>query len=90
LELANQRRHTNAVAVAHVHGAHAALDAIAAMPRRELIESHHLFHAVVGALQQQLANHQAAESFRRALELAQVGPEQHHLTRMLERSSDFS
>jgi RNA polymerase sigma-70 factor (ECF subfamily) len=81
----------HAVAVAHVHGANAALDAIAAMPRRELIESHHLFHAVVGALQHQLANHQAAaESFRRALELAQVGPEQHHLTRMLERSSDFS
>jgi RNA polymerase sigma factor (sigma-70 family) len=80
-----------AVAVAHVQGAQAALDAIEAMPHRKLVESHHLFHAVVGELQQQLANHEAAaESFRRALELAQVRPEQHHLTRMLERSSDFS
>jgi RNA polymerase sigma factor (sigma-70 family) len=80
-----------AVAVAHVHGAQAALDAIEAMARRELIESHHLFHAVVGELEQQLGNHEAAaESFRRALNLAQVGPEQYHLTRMLERSSDLS
>jgi RNA polymerase sigma factor (sigma-70 family) len=80
-----------AVAVSHVHGAQAALDAIAAIPRRELIESHHLFHAVVGELQQQLGHHQpAAASFRRALALAQVGPEQDHLTRMLERSNDRS
>jgi RNA polymerase sigma-70 factor (ECF subfamily) len=78
-----------AVAVAHVHGAQAGLDALAAIPRRERIESHHLYHAVVGELQQQLGNHEAAaESFRRALKLAQVGPEQHHLTRMLERSTD--
>ena len=80
-----------AVAVAHVSGAQAALDAIEAMPRRELIESHHLYHAVIGELQQQLGNHEAAaESFRRALKLAQVGPEQSHLTRRLERSSDLS
>jgi RNA polymerase sigma-70 factor (ECF subfamily) len=80
-----------AVAVAHVHGAQVGLDAIAAIPRRELIESHHLFHAVVGELEQQLGHHQAAaESFRRALALAQVRPEQVHLTRMLERSHDLS
>jgi RNA polymerase sigma-70 factor (ECF subfamily) len=80
-----------AVAVAHVDGAQAGLDAIAAIPRRELIESHHLFHAVVGELEQQLGHHQvAAESFRRALALAQVGPEQDHLTRMLERSNGSS
>ena len=66
-------------------------DTLATLPRRELVESHHLFHAVVGELQQQLANHEAAaKSFRRALELAQVRPEQDHLTRMLERSSDVS
>ena len=70
-----------------MHGAQAALEAIDQMPRRELIESHHLFHAVVGELQQQLGRHEAAaESFRRALQLAEVGPEQHHLARMLERS----
>ncbi len=77
-----------AVAVAHVHGPHAGLDAISEMPRRELIESHHLFHAVVGELQQQVGRHEAAAaSFRRALQLAEVGPEQHHLARLLENSS---
>ncbi|MEP7250452.1 MAG: sigma-70 family RNA polymerase sigma factor [Spartobacteria bacterium] len=80
-----------AVAVAHVHGPQAALDAVAAIPRREIIESHYLLHAVVGELQQRLERHrEAAESFRRALQLAQVGPEQHHLTRMLERSADLA
>ncbi len=80
-----------AVAVAHVHGAQAGLAALDEMPRRELIESHHLYHAVAGELQQQLGEHEeAAESFRRALQLAEVGPEQHHLARMLERSSDLS
>jgi RNA polymerase sigma-70 factor (ECF subfamily) len=80
-----------AVAVAHVHGAQAALDAIASIQRRELVESNHLFHAVVGELEQQLGNHEAAAvSFRRALALAQVGPEHDHLTRMLERSHERS
>ncbi|CAN5485221.1 RNA polymerase sigma factor [soil metagenome] len=80
-----------AVAVAHVHGPQAALDAIEKMSRRDLIESHHLYHAVVGELQQQLGQHEAAaESFRRALKLAQVGPEQHHLARQLERTGDRS
>jgi RNA polymerase sigma-70 factor (ECF subfamily) len=79
-----------AVAIAHVHGAQAGLDAIADIPKRELLDSHYLLHAVVGELQQQLDQHRAAaESFRRALQLAQVGPEQNHLTRMLERSSEF-
>ncbi|MEO8439115.1 MAG: DUF6596 domain-containing protein, partial [Spartobacteria bacterium] len=80
-----------AVAVARVHGARAGIDAINEMPRRDLLESHHLFHAVVGELHQQLGDHRAAsQSFRRALQLAQVGPEQHHLARLLERSSDRS
>jgi RNA polymerase sigma-70 factor (ECF subfamily) len=78
-----------AVAVAHVHGAQAGLDAIGEIPRRDRIESYHLFHAVVGELQQQLGEHRAAaESFRRALQLVEVGPEQHHLARMLERSTE--
>jgi len=78
-----------AVAVAHVHGARVALDALEQMPRRDLIESHHLFHAVLGELQQKLGDHEAAaKSFRRALQLAQVGPEQDHLARMLQRSAD--
>jgi RNA polymerase sigma factor (sigma-70 family) len=80
-----------AVAVAHLQGAQAGLDAIAATPQRDRLESHYLFHAVVGELQWRLKDHRAAaESFRRALQLAHVGPEQLYLTRMLERTSDIS
>jgi RNA polymerase sigma factor (sigma-70 family) len=78
-----------AVAVAHVHGPQAGLDTIAAITGRDRLESHYLLHAVVGELHWRLKNHRAAaESFRRALQLAQVGPEQLYLTRMLERSNE--
>lgn len=76
-----------AVAVANLHGAQAGLDAIAAIPDRERLESHYLLHAVKGELYWRLTDHRAAaESFRAALKLSHVGPEQLHLTRMLERS----
>lgn len=75
-----------AVAVAHLHGPQAGLEAIATINDRERLESHYLLHAVVGELHWRLKNHPAAaESFRRAVHLAQVGPEQLYLTRMLER-----
>jgi RNA polymerase sigma-70 factor (ECF subfamily) len=78
-----------AVAVAHVDGPQAALEAIAAIPQRDRIESHYLYHAVIGELQWRLKNDRAAaESFRRALQLAHVGPEQLYLTRMLERTTE--
>ena len=77
-----------AVAVADLHGPRAGLDAVAAMEQRDRLESHYLLHAVIGELHWRLNEHQAAaQSFRRALQFAQVGPEQLHLTRMLERSS---
>ena len=77
-----------AVAVANLQGPQAGLDAIAAIPQRERLESHYLLHAVVGELEWRQQNHgAAAESFRRALQLAHVGPEQHYLSRMLERTS---
>lgn len=77
-----------AVALANVHGAHAGIEAIAAIPDRERLESNHLFHAVLGELHLRLGdNATAAENFRRAHELAQVGPEQDHLVRMMEKSS---
>ena len=77
-----------AVAVANVRGAQAGLAAIDAIPQREKLEKHYLLHAVVGELQWRLKDHRAAsESFRRALHLAKVGPEQLYLTRMLERSA---
>jgi len=49
----------------------------------------HLLHAVVGALHWRPKVHRtAAESFRQALRLAQVGPEQLYLTHTLERAAD--
>jgi RNA polymerase sigma factor (sigma-70 family) len=76
-----------AVAVSYLHGPQAALDTLAAMGDRARLESHHLLHAVAGELQLKLGNHRAAaESFRRALQLAQLAPEQSHLSRMLARS----
>ena len=76
-----------AVAVAQLHGPQAGLDAISAMLQRERLESHYLLHAVLGELHWRLNQHRAAAgNFRRALHLAQVGPEQNYLTRMLERA----
>ncbi len=76
-----------AVAVAHLQGPQAGLAAVAEIPQRDRLESHYLLHAVVGELQWRQKNHrEAAESFRQALRLARVGPEQLYLTRMLERS----
>lgn len=77
-----------AVAIANLHGPRAALDAIAAMPGREKLGSHYLFHAVTGELHWRLNDHAAAAgSFRTALQLAHVGPEQLYLARILERIS---
>lgn len=73
------------VAVARVDGPRAALDALASIERSDRLDALHLFHAVEGELQFRLGNHQvAAESLRRALALALVGPEQAHLARRLE------
>jgi RNA polymerase sigma-70 factor (ECF subfamily) len=75
-----------AVAVANVHGPDAGLAAVDAMPQRERLEGHYLLHAVIGELHYRQGEHSAAaESFRRALQLAQVGPEQLYLTRLLGR-----
>jgi predicted RNA polymerase sigma factor len=78
-----------AVALASLYGPQAGLDAIAEIPRRERLESHYLLHAVVGELHWRLNDHKAAaESFRRALRLAQVEAEQVYLSQMLERSEN--
>ncbi len=76
-----------AVAVAHVHGPAAGLAALAAMPRRDRLDGHYLLHAVTGELHWRLGDKVAAAgSFRSALRLAQVGPEQAYLARMLEQA----
>ncbi|MEO6245531.1 MAG: sigma-70 family RNA polymerase sigma factor [Opitutaceae bacterium] len=76
-----------AVAVAHARGAPAGLEALAAIPARDRLESNYLLHAVTGELHWLLKDERAAaESFRRALQLAHVGPEQAHLARLVERT----
>ena len=76
-----------AVAVANVHGPAEGLRAIAAIADRERLENHYLLHAVIGELEWRQHRHgAAAQSFRRALQLAIVGPEQAHLNRLLARS----
>jgi RNA polymerase sigma-70 factor (ECF subfamily) len=80
-----------AVAVANLHGPYAGLQAIDVIPQRERLENHYLLHAVVGELHWRMKNHAAAAtSFRRALQLAHIGPEQLYLTRMLERVGERS
>jgi len=80
-----------AVAVAYCRGPRAGLKAIAEISRLDRLESHYLLHAVTGELHWRLNEHRAAaESYRRALQLAQVGPEQLYLTRMLDRASEIS
>lgn len=74
------------VAVAHVDGPQAGLDALAAMPQRGKLDSYYLLHAVTGEFHWRLEHHeQAAASFRRARELAHLGAEQLYLTRLLDR-----
>ncbi len=78
-----------AVVVAHLRGPQAGLDALAEIADRDRLESHYLLHAVTGELHWRLKDERAAAaSFRRALALAHVGPEQAYLARMLERSLD--
>lgn len=80
-----------AVAVANLHGPAAGLLAIAAISRREKLESHYLLHAVLGELHWRLDDHRsAAACFRQALALARVGPEQLYLTRMLDQAEGLA
>ena len=75
-----------AVAVANLRGPVAGLAALAEIPDRARLERHYLYHAVAAELHWRLGEHrEAAEGFRRALRFAEVGPEQLHLARMLER-----
>lgn len=74
------------VALANVQGAEAGLAALAALPQRDVIETHYLYHAVLGELHWRRRDFAAAAAcYRRALELAHVGPEQLYLARVLEQ-----
>lgn len=73
-----------AVAVAHVHGAAAALEAIAQISERELLQNYYLFHAVVAQQHFALGDFQnAAREFRRASELTESKSERAFLLRRI-------
>jgi RNA polymerase sigma factor (sigma-70 family) len=77
-----------AVAVASLDGPDAGLEEIAAIPGRERLEGHYLLHAVIGELHWKRKDYAAsATSFRRALQLSHVGPEQTYLAGMIERAT---
>jgi RNA polymerase sigma-70 factor (ECF subfamily) len=77
-----------AVAISHVHGPEAALDAIAAISPREVLEGYYLYHAVVAHLHSALGDLEAAAAgFRRALKLTALTSEQAFLRRRLAECS---
>jgi RNA polymerase sigma-70 factor (ECF subfamily) len=73
-----------AVALGRVHGAEAALDAIGEIPDRRLLESYHLYHAVLGDLALRLDRPQeAADHFREAIRRTGVEAERGFLEEKL-------
>ncbi|HEY1122133.1 MAG TPA: sigma-70 family RNA polymerase sigma factor [Haloferula sp.] len=73
-----------AVAVSKVHGPEAALEAIAGISDRRLLESYHLYHAVLGDLALRLGrDHEAADHFRQAIRQTSVEAERIFLSEKL-------
>lgn len=74
-----------AIVLANIHGPQAGIDAIASMDHRDKLKSYYLLYAALGEFEERL-NHlaAAAEHFRRALELAELGSERTFLTRRLQ------
>jgi RNA polymerase sigma-70 factor (ECF subfamily) len=70
-----------AVAVAHVHGPQAGLEALTAVQKRGGLESYYLLHAVLGELEAQLDHPQAAAGhFQKSLQLAEIESEKTFLS----------
>ncbi|PYM12910.1 MAG: sigma factor, ECF subfamily protein, partial [Verrucomicrobia bacterium] len=66
-----------AVAVAGVSGPQAGLEALAAVQKRQGIQSYYLLYAVLGEFEAQLNHSQAAANhFRKSLQLAELKSEQ--------------
>ncbi len=74
-----------AVALAEVRGPQAGVEAVYAITDLKSLESYYLFHAVVGDFERQLGRLPiAAQHFQRALQLAEIKPEQAFLARQLQ------
>jgi RNA polymerase sigma-70 factor (ECF subfamily) len=73
-----------AIAVANVRGPAAGIQVVQAIADHAKLESYHLLHAVIGDLNERLGDHHAAaESFKRALFLADTKSERTFLERRL-------
>jgi predicted RNA polymerase sigma factor len=73
-----------AVAVARVAVAAAGLAALEAISRRALVESHHLYHAICGALAAELGDlAQALVHFRHAVDLSTLPAERDFIARRI-------
>ena len=73
-----------AVALATVHGPRAGLDAIEAIKDRDKLKDYYLLYAVLGELEAQLNETQAAVAhFRKSMELAEIKSEQIFLSERL-------
>ena len=78
-----------AVAVANVHGPEAGLQAVRDIRGRRKLDSYYLFYAVMGELEMQLNNRDAAaEQFRRSFELAETKSERTYLLKRLQYCLD--
>jgi RNA polymerase sigma-70 factor (ECF subfamily) len=73
-----------AVALAHVRGPEAGIEAVAAIGDQQLLESYYLLHAVLAEFEAQLNHFQcAAEHLRKAIKLTAVKSEQSLLSKRL-------
>jgi RNA polymerase sigma-70 factor (ECF subfamily) len=78
-----------AVAIAHVHGPQAGIEAVEAIANAKQLNSYYLLYAVRGELEKQLNHFQAAiDNFRRALELTELRSEQLFLSQRLRYSEE--
>lgn len=74
-----------AVAVANVQGPAAGLKAVAAIPGATKLKDYYLYYAVLGELESQMKQYEAAaRHFRKALELAELKSERTFLERKLD------
>ena len=80
-----------AIVIANLRGPRAGLDALAAVPDLEALNTYYLLHAVLGEFESQLNNAKAAAShFRKSLELAEIKTEQVFLAKRLQACEEQS
>jgi RNA polymerase sigma-70 factor (ECF subfamily) len=78
-----------AVALEHVHGAQAALEALDGMAGRKTLETYHLYHAVRGWFCLKLQRHaEAMAAFQRSRSIAALSSEKELMTKLIDQAQD--